>query len=325
MPHRPALALVATAIACAGAGVALPSSAQLVRAEPLGAVTTITATTSGTAEVVLYDDASLSPRFDHNPDISISGAGRVVGFRLTRADGGNDTLEGVRLPKFAGGLTDVGGSTNAPTARCTQPALPLAGSCTYPSATAITLHEGYYQLAVLTDGRPVRITLRLHGVARSRAGLRLQKQIRTAQADLPARESIGTSTITYGADTTFAGAMNAAMLVRAKLHNKATLLAASVCARQDSGAAPPYAFSPACPGGANRGVSWSSNNGVRQEFGSIGGLSAYDLAGQPIHPTGLGGSYVDSDGPTYVGGVGIWTWSAELDLFGTPLTPVPGQ
>jgi hypothetical protein len=327
MQHRPVLALLAAAVASAGVGVALPSSAHLNAAEPLAALTTITATTSGTANLVLYDDATLSPKLTHNPDLTISGSGRVVAFRLTRTDAAGDTLYAVRLPKFAGGLTYVSGSSGAPPTRCTQSTNPLQGqTCTSaPAPHAITLHEGYYHLAVLTDGAPLRVTLRLHGLPHRRAAVRVQTKVRTAEADLPQQESIGSSTITYGAQTTFTGAVNAAMLVRAKLHSDAALLAASVCARQDSGAAPPYAFSPACPGGANRGVSWTSNNGVRQEFGGIGGLSVYDLAGQPVHPTGLGGSYVDTDGPAYLGGVGVWTWSNDLDLFSTDLIPVPGQ
>ena len=31
-------------------------------------------------------------------------------------------------------------------------------------------------------------------------------------------------------------------------------------------------------------------------------------------PTGVGGSFIDSSGPTYVGGLSVWLWSSE-DLF----------
>src|SRR3954469_9032793 len=82
MRQHPALVLLVTAAACLGVGVAVPSSAHLVAAEPLGAVTTITATTSGTASLVLYDDATVSTAATHNPDVTIAGKGRLIGFDL---------------------------------------------------------------------------------------------------------------------------------------------------------------------------------------------------------------------------------------------------
>jgi hypothetical protein len=325
--HRRTVALLATAAGLSfGLVGALPSSAHLVAAEPMGAVTTIAVSTSGTADVVLYDDATLSPKLTHNPDVSITGAGRVVGFRLTRTDNTGDTLYAVRLPKFAGDLTYVSGSTTPAVPECKQPTNPLEpANCPAYTPKAITLHEGYYHLAVLTDGKPVKITLHLHGVQRRHGRIGLQAKVRTAEADLPARESIGSTTITYGANTTYAGATNTAMVVRAKLHQDADLIADSVCARQDSGAPPPYAFSPPCPGGANRGIAWSTGNSVRKTFGAFGGLSVYDLTGQSIQPTGIGGSFFDSDGPAYLGGIGIWTWSPELDLFGYHMITGPGS
>ncbi|MDQ1685266.1 MAG: hypothetical protein QOC82_2003 [Frankiaceae bacterium] len=327
MLHRhPALALLAAAGLSFGVAAALPSSAHLVADEPFGAMTAITANSSGTADVVLYDDATLSPRLTHNPDVSITGPGRVVGFTLTRTDHTGDTLYVVRMPKFAGGLTYVSGSTTPPPAQCTSATTPLepAQPCPMVKPTAIKLHEGYYHLAVLTDGKPLRITLHLHGLQRGRARVGMQANVRTAEADLPQQESIGSNTITYGAETSYTGARHAAMVVRAKLHADATLLAQSVCARNDSGAAPPYAFSPPCPGGASRGMAWESNN-PRQMFGAIGGLSVYDVAGKPIDPTGLGGSFVDSNGPAYLGGVGVWSWSDAIDMFSSDFIPVPGQ
>lgn len=324
LKRRPALALLATAAACFGAGGAVPSSAHLVAAEPVGGVTTITTSASGTADLVLYDDATLSPKYTGNPDVSISGTGRVVGFMLTRTDATNDILYAVRLPKFAGGLTYVSGSGTPAQPACPPSTNPLAPvPCPTYEPTAIKLHEGYYRLAVLTDGKPLRITLHFHGLQRARAAVHLQAKARTAEADLPARESIGSSTITYGAQTTFAGAKHAAMLVRAKLHRNATLLAASTCTRNDSGAPPPYAFSPLCPGGSSGGAAWTANTPYGPEFGGVGGLSLLDLVDDGAEPTGVGGSFVDTDGPTYVGGVGVWSWSDDLDFFGSGLMMPP--
>jgi len=323
--RRPALALLATAAAaCFGTTGAAPSSAHLAPAEPAGAVTTLTTASSGIADVVLYDDATLSPKLTHNPDVSISGEGRVVGFTLRRTDNASDTLYVVRLPKFAGGLTYVSGSTTPAQPACTQPVNPLDPVvCPAYKPTAIKLHEGYYRLEVLTDGKPLKITMRFHGLHRASSRIGVQTKVRTVEADLPARESIGSTTITYGAETSFSGAVRTTMLVRAKLHPDATLLVASVCTRHDSGAAPPYAFSPPCPGGENRGVGWSAGNTVRRSFGAVGGLSVYDIAGMPVDATGVGGSYVDTDGPTYVGGVAVWSWSDTLDFFGSPMMIPP--
>lgn len=326
MSRHPALALLATAVACFGIGGAVPSGAHLVAAEPVGNLTTITTTSSGTADVVLYDDATLSPKQTHNPDVTITGPGRVVGFTLTRTDTASDMLYVVRLPKFAGGLTYVTGTTTPAQPSCVPPTNPLEpADCPAYKPSAIKLHEGYYRLAVLTDGQPLRITLHLHGLQRASSRVGLQAKVRTAEADLPAREAIGSTTITYGAETAFSGATHTSMLVRAKLHKTATLLAASVCTRDDSASPPPYAFSPPCPGGANRGLAWSSSNSVRQEFGGVGGLSVYDLVGVPIQPRGVGGSFVDTDGPAYVGGVGVWSWGDAVNFFNSDFIAPPGQ
>jgi hypothetical protein len=324
MHRRSALVIGAIAATCLGTALAVPSSAHLVAAQPLGNVTTITASSSGTAELVLYDDATMSPRETHNPDVSITGKGRVVAFELTRSDGTEDGLAAMRVPAFAGGVTYVGGST-IPKVNCTPGnGLLDNGSCgPYYPPTAIKLHEGYYHLAVLTDGAPVRITIRLHGQERAKGAVRLQRSFRTVEANMPEQESIGQTTVTYGVETPYADANHVGAVVEARLHPSATVLAASVCMRDDASAPPPYAFSPACPGGQNRGIGYSIAGGVRTEQGAVGGLSIQDIAGQTTHPTGVGGSFVDSDGPTYLGGVAVWVWGDDLQMFNNTFLPMP--
>ena len=301
--------LLASAVA-----LAVPSSARLVAAEPAGAVTTISATHSGTAELVLYDDASLSPVSAYNPDVRFTGRGRLVAFELTRSDGTGDFLSAARLPSFVGGGMVVAGSTT-PKPTCSSwptAAVPVQQHCS-GQAKRISLHEGYYHLVVLTDGAPVTITLRLHGSQQQRASVRLQTSVRSLEAALPQRESMGSSTVTFGTEVTFRNATQAFSLAGARLHRNATVVGANSCARDDSGAPPPYAFSPACPGGSYSGdfVEVGSPAGPAQEAGVF--LSSPMM---PESPNGLGGSFVDSDGPTYLGGLGVWIAGATLTYFG---------
>ena len=144
----------------------------------------------------------------------------------------------------------VGGSVT-PKVTCTSSdPVGLQSSCDSPTPKAILLHEGYYHLVVLTDGAPVTITLRLHGAHQRKAAVKLQRSVRTLEANLPERESVGSSTITYGTDVPIRISDPGVHADQSPLHPKAELLAATTCARADSGAPPAYAFSPPCPGAA---------------------------------------------------------------------------
>jgi hypothetical protein len=199
MTRRPLLGLSALAILGAGIGWATPSLVKLQPPEVLGATTTITAFRSGTAEVALYDDARLPADYLKNPDVSIAGPGRLVGFSLVRADA-SDELTALRLPGFAGGDLVTGGSQE-PAPTCTSypdSTVPVYQSCSSPSHPMIVLHEGDYLLTVLTDGGPLRITLRLPGLQLRSATVRVQNAIRTVERPLTLRESLGPDSISYG-------------------------------------------------------------------------------------------------------------------------------
>ncbi|MDQ1747377.1 MAG: hypothetical protein QOD07_1640 [Frankiaceae bacterium] len=342
MRQHPALALLAAAAACLGIATgAAPSSARLVAAEPLAAVTTITASSSGTASVVLYDDATVSAAYAHNPDVTLSGKGRLVGFDLVSATysagGSNDDLTAERLPAFAGSATYVSGSYGAP-AKCSgypndtvpvqqqcsgcsyypSPTVPVEASCDYATPKTYTLHEGYYQLRVLTDGAPLRITIKLHGLGKTHAKVHLQAPFRSLETPMTQRESIGSSTITYGGSASFANATDILTIVSAKVHANATLVAATGCWRSDTSAPPPYAYSPACPGGHVQGYAYRIN----APAGGVGAQEVAVFAGSltPTNPpNGVGGSIADSDGPAYVGGLAVWVDGPQLPFF-TPFT-----
>lgn len=326
------------ALATAAATLAAPSSARLVTAEPIGAVTTITATSSGTASLVLYDDATVSAAPTDNPDVTISGKGRLVGFDLVSTQqqySGDsvDELTAKRLPAFAGSATYVTGNVAVPQkcsgwpsddvpvqqecSNCTyspSPMVPAQSDCTYARPKLFKLHEGYYHLSVLTDGAPLRITIRLHGVGKSHRTVHLQSTFRSLETPLTQHESIGTSTITFGGSASFANPTNVLTVVGAKIHPASTFAAATGCLRSDTGAPPPYAYSPACPGGQITGYSSRLN----APAGGVGAGDTTVFFGPVLTdetPNGVGGSIVDSDGPTYLGGLALWTDSAELPFW----------
>ena len=345
--RRPALALIAIVAACLGVGAAVPSSAHLVRAEPLGAVTTITATSSGSASLVLYDDATVSAAYTHNPDVTISGSGRLVGFDLVSDSNpnyaqDNDELTAERVPAFAGTKTLVTGMSGSPRtcsnypndtvpvkqecSGCTyvpSPMVPAQENCTYATPKVFKLHEGYYHLAVLADGAPLRITIRLHGIGKGHAKVHLQSSFRSLETTMTPHESIGTSTITFGSSATFPSADQIMLVFAVKLHPKATLLADSECLRSDTSAPPPYAYSPACPGGQTMSYAYQLNTGVGDGGFGTGGVGVFGGGLAPTgnpDPNGVGGSFVDSDGPTYVGGLSVWVHGAYLPFF-VPVNP----
>ncbi|MDQ1685267.1 MAG: hypothetical protein QOC82_2004 [Frankiaceae bacterium] len=328
-PRRALLAVGLVFATLAAVFAAPPSSARVVTAEKLGAVTTITTTTSGTASVVLYDDATVSAAPTNNPDISISGKGRLVGFDLISASNSQfgaamDELTAERLPAFAGAQTHVTGMSGA-APKCTgypnetvpvqqecsnctyspSPQVPLQASCTYDRPRYYKLHEGYYQLSVLTDGAPLTITIRLHGLGKSHTKVRLQSTFRSLETPLTQHESVGTSVVTFGGSASFAHPTEILTFVAAKTHPNSTIKAGSLCLRSDSAAPPPYAYSPACPGGQNQGYGYWVNLP-----GGVAGFGGAGVFAGNLTPTGdingVGGSIADSDGPSYVGGVAVW-------------------
>jgi len=321
--------IVAATLGAAGAAaiLAVPSSARLVTAERLGAVTTIVATHSGTAELVLYDDATLSLKPTDNPDVSISGAGRLVGFNLVQNPGSSttdqDMLTAFRSPAFAGGGMTVTGTVTPKQPECTNypnDTVPLQSTCPPWHPTSILLHEGFYHLVVLTDGAPLRITLHLHGQHLKRSKIHLQRAIRTTEEPLAQHESIGSSTLTFGNEIPFSNATQVASIVAVRLHSASTFKSAVACARADNGAPPPYAYSPLCPRGRTVGWSWAITppaNPVAQGLFGVG-VGGADMSDDSSLNSGIGGSITDTDGPTYLGGLGVWIAGETLWIWAAP-------
>ena len=199
-----ALRLAAVAAVATAAALAAPASAR-THYQQLAGDTTITASSSGSALVDLPDDVSMSWKATGNPDISISGPGRLVGFMLSplgQQGYSLDSLLVLRIPKNGGTALKVFGlasPTDGPT--CTQigedPSQPLGGCTEYKDPGYGFYYEGRYKLTVLTDGSPVTISLRLHGLDGATT-IRPTTRIATVEATMTPREALGTTVVSGG-------------------------------------------------------------------------------------------------------------------------------
>ena len=163
---------IAAALAALGTAAAVtPAQAHYRLPQSAAGTTVVRADRSGTLDLTLRDDARIAVLGSDNPDVSISGAGRVLAMLLYRLDGNSDAVMALRLPAAAGNRTFAFVTTSDPAAqsKCTGPVdgVALDQTCT-PGPSTVRLHEGVYRLAVLTDGSPVTVTLRLHGLRGSR-------------------------------------------------------------------------------------------------------------------------------------------------------------
>jgi hypothetical protein len=286
------VALVASALA------ALPSQAGTAGLPPLTATTVVTARSSGYVDVQLSRDARLSPRYLANPDVAFVGAGRLLGMWLRPlASHSQDTLEVLRPPAFLDRRTRTSGSTE-PAPTCSDE---LGGqSCTSPTPTAILLHAGKYRMTVLTDGHPVRITLRLKGLSEGRTALTPSHVLASAESALPARESIGDTTVTYGATGPLTG--NLLTFVAAVAEGKGSEVDGwSLCERRDAAGPPPFGYSAVCPGSTSGGYALKAHQGSYGVFGVWVTAGADDTT-----PVGLGGSFTNDGGVVLQHTLGVW-------------------
>ena len=191
---------------CLAGALAAPASARL-RAAELAGDTTITATGSGSVTVAVPDDATLSWKMIDNPDISISGGGRLVGFLLDpvrQSAGAANSVMVMRLPSSAHGALEVWGlDAPASASGCTQPgedpAHPLGDCSGYRDPGFGILYEGLYRLTVLTDGSPVTIRLTLHGLE-GQVDVTPTAQVASVEASMTEREGVPGHAVSAGTD-----------------------------------------------------------------------------------------------------------------------------
>jgi hypothetical protein len=233
------LVLVLPALLAAGAPVAAaPAAPALAR------TTTIRGTRTAYVDVRLPRAATVRTPFGPSPDIAVSGAGRFVGVALvgTEARTRQTTLFGGRLPDAAG----------------TRFLLPIAP---YPAVgggsfevfktygDTATLPAGKYRLYLLTDGRPVTVTLRLAGLAGTAA--LAPRRPAPYQLAFPAARPAGGNGLTtnvYSAGATF-DPPSAALLFHALWVDTSAHVAGQyfLCHREGPGGIEPLDHGPGCP------------------------------------------------------------------------------
>jgi hypothetical protein len=226
----------------------------------------------------------------------MTGSGRLLGLWLKPLDiTKEDALEVMRLPAFLGGATQTSGSTE-PAPVCTSD---LTGYyCSNPKPKNVLLHAGRYRLTLLTDGKPVRVTLRLHGLT-GIVGITPAHALASAQMPLPALDTVGSDVVTYGATGPLGG--NVQLFVAATAKGTGTdVTGESVCAREDASDPPPFAYTSACPGGTSGSYWYKVRGSTVCVFGgwvSVGGGS---------DAIGLGGSFTNDKGVKLGQTLGVW-------------------
>lgn len=308
---RATLVLAAVAAAALGA----PAEARKPRPIRLTETTTVNATQSGWVDVALYDDALLSPLSEENPDLAVSGPGRLLGLTL-RSLGtdylSTDELDFYRLPGFLGAKELVWGTTDS-TGSCSgtpvgPTSVPVGGSCNYSEPKHIVLHEGRYRLSVLTDGAPVSFALTLHGLDEGETSLSPNHPLASTQLPLPKLDSQDDKLLTFGATAHLSKADPAFIVTAAKGSVDPTVSGDGTCVRQDGSVPPPpYAYGPHCPNGVAGSYDYWINpgHGVPASFGGFGVFTGSLVPGHE-GDYGIGGSFSDSGGITLLGALGIW-------------------
>lgn len=291
----------------ASALVALPTASGAVAPAALAGVTTIHADHAGTVDVVLTHRARLSPKYVDNPDVTIAGQGRYVGFSLTSRRG-QAGLSAYRLPSFLGGHVQMSGNV-VPAGKCTpepNATVPLTYDCRdLPKPRHYVLPAGRYHLTVVTDGAPLTITLHLAGVAGT-TQIRPLDPLRVVEATLPTRSAEGSSVVTFGDWRTAAVNGTFAVFATAKrATHAATLTGEELCARFDTvRPSADTAFQPGCSHGADGGYYYAVNVGGT-DYGVAGGSVMGTSATDQIN-VGLGGSFTDSGGVAVDHTLGVW-------------------
>jgi hypothetical protein len=303
---------VAAALIAVGAAVlATPAEAKRVKPPTLTRDTTITTSSSGWIDVALRDDAVLSPKVDANPDVSVTGTGRLVAFWITSLGTSfseTDSLEVYRLPSWQGGATSVYGTYDGK--QTCSPLLPvddqgLLDSCT-KAAERIVLHEGFYRISVLADDAPISLHLDLVGLADGVTEIHPTHLLASAERDLPLLESAADRMVSFGGTAHAPGAEPKYLLTDLKTSGDTGVFESGQCVRQDATPAPPGAYLPPCPGGS--GDAWfnAKVGGTGTGFFYYTPVVAYAPSLGDPYDIGMGGSYSDAGGLTLKHALGVW-------------------
>ncbi|HUR14610.1 MAG TPA: hypothetical protein VM097_08990 [Mycobacteriales bacterium] len=304
------LGLTTVLVAPAGAG----TTPQVLRG-----TTVITADRSGSADLVLYDDAVMRLNADYTtPDITMTGPGRIIGFSLS-LDNGDDGMGASRYRR-AGKVVNVAyaaGTTYPRPASCDTYAgvtVPMTlegvflGCPAEPAPKYTVLHQGHYHLRVLTDGGRVTITLRLRGVPGS-ARLRPTKALASGVQVVGPRDDLGGRFVRR--ETVVAPGVPASALINIDADFAAKPVAAGVttCVYDAAKAQLPTDYTTTqCPGGRSGGFPGVILNPTMSDYdpNRLFSLTYADLAAAPAR---VGFSAQDEGGVTVRGALLAWLQS----------------
>ncbi len=209
--------------------------------------TTIVGDSTAAMRVDLPRRASLNRKSGPNPDIRISGDGRLIGVVLTKdnvTDYNRETFQAVRF-----GYCAERGCSPAKTSDQLVSTRPGDGEPD-PEGT-IVLEPGSYLLYLIADGAPVTVELRFHGLEGSTV-MRLAGKAHSGLVMPTAANSTttpGDDTFWYGEEVDIKGAAGIIIAVlRMDVENWVDIHYGD-CAYEGTRPANPVAYSPVCPGG----------------------------------------------------------------------------
>lgn len=304
------------AVAALAATAALVAPAHATGPQVLRGTTVITADRSGSADLVLYDDAVMRLNSDYTtPDITMTGPGRVIGFSLSLTNG-DDGLGASRYRR-AGKVVNVAyaaGTTYPRPAGCDTYAgvtVPMtvegvyAGCPADPAPKYTVLHQGRYHLRVLTDGGRVTITLRLRGVPGS-AHLRPTRSLRSGVQEVPARDDVAGRFVRR--ETIVSPGVPAAAVINvdASFAPRPAAAGVTTCLYDAARAPLPTDYtSQQCPGGRRGGFPGVILNPTLSDYdpNALYSLTAAPLSGAPER---VGFSAQDEGGVTVHGALLAW-------------------
>ena len=245
MPRRIAALLLAAFSCVLPAATQAPASAAQSSTPPaLSGITRIMGDTTSATWVTVPKEARFSWRYGPNPDVTIQGGGRMAGVVITEADFSDRARRFTMAARAS--FCDSPGCTSDDTHQFVVGSMPGATNRDW-----IVLPPGRYLLYLVTDGAPVSVTLRLHGLSGKSKLLPGTPVDAEFHAPSPETEVVGPEKKAYwfgdsGTLDADAGLIAGALSIQANNWMQGTY---GSCLQRDVRSPEPVAFSPACPAG----------------------------------------------------------------------------
>lgn len=240
---RTAAALLLAASSWVLPAATYASAAAQASPPALSGVTRVAARTTSATWVTIPDEVRIARRLGPNPDVSIEGGGRMAGVVLTEPD----LADRNRLFMMAGraSFCDSPGCASDDTYQFSVANVPTK------TPEWIVIPPGRYLLYVFTDGAPVSVTLRLHGLSGKSKLLPGTPVDAEFHAPTPETEVVGPEKKTYwfgdsGTIDADAGMIVGAISIQARNWAQGSY---GACLQREIRSPEPVAFSPVCPAG----------------------------------------------------------------------------